>query len=100
MRLFLTILVGYSVRGARSDEDTYQELVIPEELLAGVDVNASVMDQLLQVFRTQSVGTRHFVDAIIQDQPVSPTFYDGLKAQEVIDAAIRSDEQGCWVSLP
>ena len=26
-------------------------------------------------------------------------FYDGLKAQEVMDAAIRSHEQGVWVSL-
>jgi hypothetical protein len=60
---------GYSVRGARNDEDEYKTLAIPDEQLVGVDVNASGMDQLLQVFRTQSVGTRLFVDSIIDDQP-------------------------------
>jgi predicted dehydrogenase len=58
------------------------------------------MDQIIAIFRTQSVGTRLFVDAIVADRPLSPSFYDGLKVQEVIDAANASDEQGCWVSLP
>lgn len=90
---------GHTVRGAHHDEEAFRSLATVDEMLTGVDVNASEWDQLVQVFTTQSVGTRLFVDAIVQDQPVSPTFYDGLKAQEVIDAAIASNEQGCWVAL-
>jgi predicted dehydrogenase len=51
------------------------------------------------VFLTQPVGDRLFVDAILEGRQVSPSFYDGLKAQEVMDIAIRSHEQGVWVSL-
>ncbi len=51
------------------------------------------------MFLTQPVGDRLFIDAILQGRQVSPSFYDGLKAQEVMDAAIRSHAQGVWVSL-
>lgn len=91
---------GYTVRAARHDEGELQTLVTPDSLLAGADVNASFMDQFTGIFRTQSVGTRLFVDAIMKDLPLSPSFYDGLKAQEVVDAAIASDEQGCRILLP
>jgi hypothetical protein len=47
----------------------------------------------------QSVGTRLFIEAIINDGPLSPTLYDGFKAQAVIDAAIKADQRECWVSL-
>jgi predicted dehydrogenase len=40
-----------------------------------------------------------FVDAILDDKPLSPTFYDGLKAQAVINAGIQSHETGRWVSV-
>jgi predicted dehydrogenase len=91
---------GYAVRGARQDENVIQALPTPDALLAGADVNTPFMDQMMAIFRTQSVGTRLFVDAIVADRPLSPSFYDGLKVQEVIDAANKSDEGGCWVSLP
>ena len=46
-----------------------------------------------------SVGDRLFIDAILEGRQASPSFADGLKAQEVIDTAIESHEQGVWVSL-
>ena len=91
---------GYTVRGARHDDEEFQVLATPDVLLAGADVNAPFMDQMMAIFRTQSVGTRLFVDAIVDGLPLSPSFYDGLQVQQVIDAANASDEQGCWVSLP
>lgn len=42
------------------------------------------------VFTEQPAGDRLFIDAILEDRPVSPDFYDGLKVQEVIDAALRA----------
>jgi len=52
-----------------------------------------------QVFASQSVGDRAFIDAIVDDLPLSPSFYDGWKAQQVIDAAIESHRKGCWVAV-
>lgn len=53
----------------------------------------------LGLFAKQSVGSRQFSDAIVADQPISPNFYDGFKAQMVIDAALEAQQCGCWVSL-
>lgn len=51
------------------------------------------------VFERQAAGCRAFVDAILENRPLSPNFYDGLKVQEVIDAALESHRTGCTVSL-
>jgi predicted dehydrogenase len=43
--------------------------------------------------------TQLFVDAILEDKPVTPSFYEGWKAQQVIDAAITSHDSKQWVSV-
>jgi predicted dehydrogenase len=56
-------------------------------------------DDIFDVFRTEAVGDRLFIDAILQDRPVSPDFYDGLRAQQVIDAAILSNREARWAAV-
>jgi len=51
------------------------------------------------ILTNQPVGIRHFVDCIVDDRPVSPSFYDGWKTQQVIDAAIESHGSGQWIEL-
>jgi predicted dehydrogenase len=107
---------GAEIRGARGSEageeaarDTYvsaeigrnrdgveelRVLPIPARILAGVD-EANPYHVISQ-FR----GDYLFIDGILEDRPVSPSFLDGLRAQEVIDAAKESHRLGCWVSLP
>lgn len=46
-----------------------------------------------------SAGPRAFIDAIIDDRPATPNLHDGVAAQRVIDAAIRSQAAGCRVKL-
>ena len=87
------------IRGARQDEKQLQVLSIPEELWAGVDRAQPLIEQVLDAFLKQPIGDRQFIDAILDDQSVAPSFHDGLKAQEVMEAAIQSHEQGVWVSL-
>jgi predicted dehydrogenase len=41
-----------------------------------------------------------FCRAIRENRPASVTGYDGLKAQEVVQAAYISMREGCWVDLP
>ena len=84
---------GYRLVGAKRSEDTLQELRIPEDMLAGVDPEDPVMEQLQQVFTKHSAGCRAFVDAILEDCEVSPSFVDGLRAQEVIEAALLSNDE-------
>ena len=55
---------------------------------------------MFQAFGTESIGTRLFIDAIREDRPLSPSFYDGWKAQEVVEAAVESHRTGTWITLP
>jgi predicted dehydrogenase len=88
-----------AVRSMRQHEESFRILPIPAALWGEVDQSAPFFSQLFEPFRMQPIGTRLFIDAIIADQPVSPSFYDGWKAQEAIDAAIESHRTGCWVRL-
>ena len=41
-----------------------------------------------------------FVRAVLDDEPMSPTFADGLRAQELMDAILRSDATGQRQDMP
>jgi len=81
------------IRGVREGEKEFHPLPIPNRIIEGVD-KANPFH-----VRSQFTGNYVFINSILQDQPISPTFYDGLKAQEVIDAAKESHERGCWISV-
>ncbi|MEM7531776.1 MAG: Gfo/Idh/MocA family oxidoreductase [Chloroflexota bacterium] len=85
---------GMWIRGVRQGEPLLKKLTIPDEYLAGFDP-AHPFDVLVN----HPVGPRHFVDAILHDLPVSPSFYDGWKTQEVVDAAIASASSACWMDV-
>lgn len=88
---------GTRLACVREGEKQFGTLDIPIELWANGD--PSDLRQAFEVFRHQSAGDRLFVDAILEDRPVTPSFYEGFKVQQVIDAAIASDQSGTWVSL-
>lgn len=46
------------------------------------------------VFRQDAVGPRLFIDAIVHDFSVSPSFKDGHQVQRVIEAAVESNRTG------
>jgi predicted dehydrogenase len=85
---------GGEVRGARHDEPKLRPLPVPDALWGDVPPTDP-----LGVLTKHSAGARAFVDAILAGQPASPSFYDGLKTQEVIEAALASDRDGRWVAL-
>jgi len=41
-----------------------------------------------------------FLLAIAKDEPAYPDFYDGLRCQQVLDAAVESTVEGRWVDVP
>jgi len=82
------------IRHASCQDEQFQTLEVPESYWGGADSSDP-----LSIFNKNSVGTRAFIDAILEDRPIEPNFYDGFKAQQVIDAALASNERGCAVSI-
>jgi len=90
---------GYRLMGAKRSEDALKELRVPDVILKGVKQDDPIMQQLQQVFTEHPAGCRGFVDAILLNTEVSPSFLDGLHAQEVIAAAFLSNEERKRVAL-
>lgn len=82
------------ILGSRHNEEVFSHLAVPDDLLASLSG-----DDPFEPFVRQAAGPRLFVDAIMENQKVSPSFYDGFKVQEIIDAALESHQKGCRVSL-
>jgi predicted dehydrogenase len=85
---------GTVVRAAQSEDQEFKRLEVPAEYWA--DVSRS---DPWEVFTKQSAGCRAFIDAILANQLVSPTFYDGYKAQQVIEGAMNSYRSAKWISI-
>ncbi len=92
-------LATYTVRGLHDDEKALHALPIPEDVLQGVDQSTSTWDQLFKIFTEQPASTRLFIDSILTDKSITPSFYDGVKTQAVIEAVFESDRTGCWVDV-
>lgn len=45
------------------------------------------------------IEARDFLKSIETREPIFPTFHDGLEVSRVIEAAVRSNEQGRWVRI-
>jgi len=41
-----------------------------------------------------------FLVAVAEGKPVYPSFYDGLRCQQVLDGVVRSAEQNAWLKVP
>lgn len=80
------------VFGARAGDRELHELTVPAEYRPFDDPR----DHRLLPFR---LLVDRLVGAIRTGKPASPTFYDGLKVQEVIDGVFQSTETGRWVEL-
>lgn len=89
----------YVLRGKRHDEEAMRELPIPEDFLAGIDIQGGWYDRFLQMFTRQPIGTRHFIDCIAGDLPATPDFHEGMKTQAVIESAFESHQRGCWAQV-
>jgi predicted dehydrogenase len=81
------------IYGIRDDEKDFHLLPVPIRLHEDIDE-----ENPFQI-RSQFSGVYLFIDSIHKDNPITPSFYDGLKAQEVIEAAKESHNKGKWVSL-
>ena len=83
------------ILGFRRGADAAEPLIVPEsDDFGGMDPGDA-----LAVFRTQSVGPRLFIDAILEDRTIEPSFHDGHQMQRVVEAAMESQLTGNPQSL-
>jgi len=83
-----------SVRGARDRNKAFRELPIPPKYWADAKPNKP-----FGIFTRQAVGCRLFIDAILENRPVAPNFYDGYKVQQIMAAAQESNRSGCRIAI-
>jgi predicted dehydrogenase len=83
-----------AVRAASLPEGRFADLAIPAHIWGDVP-----QDQHTEVFNRMPAGDRYFIDCILQDRPVTPSLWDGVAVQEVIEAAILSHRNGQWVNV-
>jgi len=85
---------GCTIRAARSSEEAFQTLAVPDSYWGDVS-----RTDPWGVFTKQPVGSRLFVESILENRPVTPSFYDGYKAQQIVDAALESQRSGRAVTI-
>jgi predicted dehydrogenase len=85
---------GVIVRGCRHDAEDFRVLEIPSDYLQGVEAG-----EVYGLFTKQLVGPRLFVDAILHDYMPTPGFEQGFKVQQVLEAAMVSDQTGQRVQI-
>lgn len=83
-----------AVRAASAPDGHFEELAIPDHIWGNVP-----RDQNTEVFNLMPAGDRYFIDCIVQNRPVTPSLWDGVAVQEVMDAAITSQRTGQWVNV-
>ena len=83
-----------AVRAASAPDGDFADLTIPAYIWGEVPRH-----QHTEVFNRMSAGDRYFIDCILEDRPPSPSFWDGVAVQEVMDAAIASHKTGKWVDV-
>lgn len=76
-----------------ADGSRYEHLEIPPEY------RGSDADSPFTVFQQLSVGDRLFIDAILEDRPISPSFREGARVQLILDAAGEAARAGRWVTV-
>ena len=83
--------------GHRGDKDLHRVEVPPEfRVWPGSPRDHDQGDPLVTFRYDQNV---EFIDAIQSNRPCRPSFKEGVMAQAVMDAALRSQAERCWIDV-
>ncbi|MBE0698599.1 MAG: Gfo/Idh/MocA family oxidoreductase [Anaerolineaceae bacterium] len=100
-----TLALDWPVRGgpllvgAREEDQPLLPVAIPEALWRGADPALDPPARFDRFYHIAPVGERLFIDSILSNTQPSPSFYDGWKAQQVIDAALEASRTRQWVEV-
>jgi predicted dehydrogenase len=86
--------VGATLRVALNKDESFKTVDVPDSYWENMN-----RTDLYGYLMGMSFGARSFIDAILENRPVTPSFYDGYKAQQVIEAALESHKTGKWISI-
>lgn len=92
--LDVSLTVNDAIGWVQAGTPGIQQLAVPSELWGGSNPN-----NFADLFCKAPAGPRLFIDALAEGRPVEPNFYDGLRAQEVVDAALESHRSGRAVAI-
>jgi predicted dehydrogenase len=98
IRAYASLANGW-MTGACKNDQHFVPLQVDEQFTGGCDPSLPFADRFFPLFNSQSIGDRQFIDAILGKSRVWPTFFDGWKAAQVIDAAMESYRTGCWAMV-
>lgn len=84
--------------GARAGEGPVRELSIPDSIWGNIRRD-TVHNTYRDTFRNEDFMTRGFISAILEGRQTEPNFHDGARVQRIIDAAIKSHQEGCRVRV-
>ncbi len=87
-----------AVRGARVGGSSLEDLPVPDDLWAGAP-REPVKATYHHVFRTQGLMVGEFVKAALSGIRIRPDFRDGARAQQLVEAGLRSDAEGRRVGV-
>ena len=86
--------VGATLRVAVNTDESFRMLDVPDSYWGSMN-----RTDLFELFTQMSFGARSFIDAILENRPITPNFYDGYKTQQVIEAALEAHKTGRWISI-
>jgi predicted dehydrogenase len=105
-RLNSRISPGFSLYGAKGTLGFAwdpKEDGITMHLHGAQEVSEEQLDEKTQLgielFDSPSLGPRLFVASILENRTITPGLWEGHKVQQVIDAALQSDQSGCRVTI-
>ncbi len=85
--------------GSGADGRPAAPLPLPREYTEGIDVTTE--DAVVRTVSHKPWYTsQRFVEAVVRRREPSPSFYDGMKVQAILDAAAESHRSGRWVGVP
>jgi predicted dehydrogenase len=85
--------------GRKGSTTSLETVPVPEEFLKvpGSPRDVRTGDPVMTFRWDQNF---EFIDAILNNRPVTPSFADGARCQAVMSAALESDEKRAWVTVP
>lgn len=88
------------LRGRRLGDSSWADLPVPASLSAVDGEQPAILGHpLLAPLTNLPVGDRLFIDAILGGRPAEPSFEDGWRVQQIVDAAVRSARERCWAPV-
>ena len=89
---------SYKLLGAKSDDQKFIEIDIPELMREGKP-KKDIQQMYKETFRSRGRMTGEFIEAVASGTLCKPTFEDGAEVQRILDAALLSAKTNRKVSI-